>query len=162
MDAMGASPRFLVDGMLIRLGKYLRCIGIDAEWERGTGTRALARRADLEDRILLTRNTRVGTEIEPPRRWRVLASEDPVEGLREVLDAFAIDPGELLFTRCISCNVELVRATPEEVEARVLPEVRARHQLFFSCPSCRTVFWYGSHVVNTCAKLGLAPPAEAE
>ena len=159
---MGAAPRFLVDGMLIRLGKYLRCLGIDAEWERGTGTRALARRADAEDRVLLTRNTRLGTEIEPPRRALVLASEDPVEQLREVAQALHFDPAEQLFTRCIRCNVELARATPEEVEARVIPEVRARHRVFFACPKCRTVFWHGSHVANTCAKLGVEPPVLPE
>ena len=87
---MGAAPRFLVDGMLIRLGKYLRCLGIDAEWERGVGTRALTRRADVEDRVLLTRNTHLGSEIEPPRRWLVLASEDPVEELCEVARVFAL------------------------------------------------------------------------
>jgi hypothetical protein len=26
------APRFLLDGMLIRLGKYLRCAGYDAVW----------------------------------------------------------------------------------------------------------------------------------
>ena len=127
-----------------------------------SATRALTRRADVEDRVLLTRNTHLGSEIEPPRRWLVLASEDPVEELCEVARVFALDPAERLFTRCIRCNVELVQASAEEVEAHVLPAVRARHRLFFACPSCRTVFWHGSHVMNTCAKLGIDPPAGSE
>jgi uncharacterized protein with PIN domain len=152
------APRFLVDGMVVRLGKYLRCLGYDAEWEHGTGTTALVRRARAEERILLTRNTRVGAELEPPPRWLALASADPVDQLGEVARTFELELEERLFTRCIRCNVELVGARPEEVEARVIEAVRARHTLFFTCPRCGTVFWRGSHVENTCRKLGLEPP----
>ena len=154
------APRFLVDGMAVRLGKYLRCLGYDAEWEPGAGTAALARRARAEDRILLSRNTRLGQEIEPPPRWLPLAGEDPVEQLGQVARAFGLDTEERLFTRCIRCNVELDAARPEDVAARVIEPVRARHRLFFACPRCGTVFWRGSHVANTCRKLGLEPPEE--
>jgi uncharacterized protein with PIN domain len=47
---------------------------------------------------------------------------------------------------------------PRFLAARVVEAVRARHRLFFTCPSCGTVFWRGSHVENTCRKLGLEPP----
>jgi uncharacterized protein with PIN domain len=154
------SPRFLVDGMLVRLGKYLRCLGFDAEWERGAGSRALVRRARAEERVFLTRNTRLGTEIVPPPRWLALAGEDPVAQVGEVALALGLALEERLFTRCIRCNVALVAARPEEVAARVLAPVRARHRLFFTCPRCSTVFWRGSHVANTCRKLGLEPPRE--
>jgi hypothetical protein len=146
--------------MAVRLGKYLRCLGYDAEWEHGAGTRKLVHRAWVEERILLTRNTRLGSEIRPPPRWLALASEDPVEQLGEVARAFGLELEGRLFTRCIRCNVELATARPEEVAARVSEPVRARHRLFFACPSCGTVFWHGSHVENTCRKLGLEPPPE--
>lgn len=157
---MDPSKRFLVDGMVVRLGKYLRCLGFDAEWELGAGTRALVRRARAEERVFLTRNTRLGSEIEPPPRWLALASEDPVEQLGEVARALELALEERLFTRCIRCNVELVAARPEEVAERVLAAVRARHRQFFRCPRCGTVFWRGSHVENTCKKLGIEPPRE--
>jgi uncharacterized protein with PIN domain len=153
-----AAPRFLVDGMAVRLGKYLRCLGYDATWHAGEGTRALARRAELEGRVLLTRNSRLGTEIVPPSRCLVLASDDPVVQLRETAREFALDCEALLFTRCIRCNVALVDAEEREVADRVPEAVRARHAQFFRCPSCASVFWRGSHVVNTCAKLGLPQP----
>jgi hypothetical protein len=154
-----AAPRFLVDGMLIRLGKYLRCLGYDAEWERGTGTRALARRAAAEERVFLTRNSRLGSEIPAPPGALVLASDEPVAALRELARALDLDLATGLFTRCIRCNVALVPTAPEDVAARVPAAVRARHSRFFTCPRCGTVFWHGSHVANTCRKLGVAPPA---
>src|SRR4029434_6032575 len=88
---MDATPRFLVDGMLIRLGKYLRCLGYDAEWEHGAGTRALARRAAAEERLLLTRNLRLGTEIPAPPGAVVLSSDEPVAALRELARALDLD-----------------------------------------------------------------------
>src|SRR5262245_46976364 len=128
MGAVGTEPppRFLVDGMAVRLGKYLRCLGYDAEWELGAGTPALARRARAEERVLPSRNTRLGADIEPPPRWIALASEDPVAQLGEVARALGLDLAGRLFTRCIRCNVELVAARPEEVAARVIEPVRAR------------------------------------
>ena len=155
---MAPVSRFLVDGMVLKLGKYLRCLGYDAEWELGAGTRALVLRAREEERAFLTRSTRLGSEIEPPPRWLALASPDPVLQLAEVARAFGLALEGHLFTRCIRCNVALVAARPEEVAARVVEPVRSRHRLFFTCPSCATVFWRGSHVENTCRKLGIEPP----
>lgn len=158
MRGTNAPLRFLVDGMLVRLGKYMRCLGYDTTWDLGASTRALARRAADEDRVFLTRNTRLGSEIAPPPRWLALASDDPVAQLGEVERALGLELAAGLFTRCIRCNVELRAATPDEVLAGVLGAVRERHRQFFTCPSCGSVFWHGSHVANTCRKLGLEPP----
>ena len=157
---MTEGPRFLLDAMLVRLGKYLRCAGFDAEWDRAAGTRELARRAAAEGRVLVTRNTRLGEDVRPPPRYVVLRLDDPVGQLRGLAHACGLELRELAFTRCIRCNVELRDALPEEVAARVLPEVRARHRRFYTCPACATVFWRGTHVANTCARLGLRPPTE--
>ena len=62
-----------------------------------------------------------------------------------------------------ACNVPLVPAPDREaLRARVHPGVFARHRAFTVCPRCGTVFWFGSHVRNTCAKLGLPAPPEPD
>lgn len=152
-------PRFLVDGMAVKLGKYLRCLGYDAAWDVRARTRALARRAAAEGRVLLTRSTRVGFEVEPPPGWLRLESEDPVLQLRQVVEALGLDVGARLFTRCIRCNLELVRVEDRERVAEHVPSrVFERHQTFFCCRGCGTVFWWGTHVERTCRKLGLPVP----
>lgn len=156
---MDADARFLVDGMLVKLGKYLRCLGYDAEWDLTAPTRELARRAEATQRILLTRSTRVGFELEPPPRWFRIESEDPVAQLHQVAGAFDLDMRARLFSRCILCNLELepVRAR-ESVRARVPERVYASHQDFYTCRRCGTIFWKGFHVENTCRKLRLPFP----
>jgi len=156
---MEEAPHFLVDGMAMRLGKYLRCLGYDAAWESGATTRELARQAEEQGRVLLTRNTRAGEEFRPPPAWVWLASENPVEQLHQVAAELELDLRSRLFTRCIRCNVELEGVEKEEVSDRVPERVRERHRRFWTCPSCRTIFWWGSHVENTCRKLGIEPPS---
>jgi len=154
------APRFCADGMAIQLGKYLRCLGYDAVWDVRLPTRLLARRAAAEGRVLLTRNTHVGEQFTVEGPLVRLASEDPVAQLREVAAAVGID-ARWAFTRCIRCNVALDPvADLEAVRARVPAEVFPRHRRFFTCPSCGTVFWRGSHVARTCAKLGVPAPQD--
>ena len=153
-----APPRFLADHMLIKLGKYLRIVGLDAALAADLRTHELIARANEQGRVFLTRNTRLADQYPPVDRLLVVREDDPVAQLAVVLAAFGVDPRARLFSRCIRCNVELEELAElgDEV-ARVPPRVRARHERFWRCPSCATVFWRGTHVQNTCRKLGIRP-----
>lgn len=149
-------PRFTTDASLIRLGKYLRCAGYDAEWDARAPARLLAARAERERRVFVTRSTRVGFEFERPEGCVALLSGDPRDQFLELVRVLQLDVRSFTFTRCIRCNVELGRVPdPEAVRARVEPAVFETQREFFTCPKCATVFWHGSHVANTCRKLGL-------
>ncbi|HSD10000.1 MAG TPA: Mut7-C RNAse domain-containing protein, partial [Candidatus Binatia bacterium] len=68
--------------------------------------------------------------------------------LRQVIDAFAIDPEEALFRRCIECNTELVDAARAEAEGRVPTFVLASQTRFRRCPRCRHLYWEATHVAR--------------
>lgn len=147
--------RFTVDHMLIKLGKYLRVLGYDAAWDTGLRTHELIHRANAEDRVFLTRNTR-WDQYPVPRRLLVIESTEPVAQLQQVTAAFSLDLASGVFTKCIRCNLLLdTVADKKTIEGRVHPNVYARHDAFYTCPGCGTVFWKGSHVANTTRKLGL-------
>ncbi len=160
---MTAQPEitFMVDHMLIKLGKYLRILGHDAEWNKARRTHELIRRANREGRVFITRNTRLPDQYPAPDRVMVLSGTDPVDQLWEVVAEFGIKPEQFLFSRCIRCNVLLDEVSDKnEVAGSVDPNVLARYNLFHRCPRCGTVFWKGSHVSNTCRKLRItASPA---
>jgi uncharacterized protein with PIN domain len=156
-----AATRFEVDSMLVKLGRYLRCLGYDAEWdpERSLATRI--ERADAQSRVFLTRNHNVGHHVPEPARVLHVESDDAVLQLWEVVCALDLDPYERLFTRCIRCNLPLVEIEKTSaIEARVPSRTFACYARFYTCPRCATIFWKGSHVRNTCTKLGLRDVSE--
>jgi len=152
--------RFAVDQMVVKLGKYLRILGYDAIWDLEIRTHELILRANREQRVFLSRNTRLKDEYPPVDRPHILQSTDPVEQLHDVVRQYALDSQGRLFSRCIRCNVALESvAGKESIAAQVHPNVFKRYDAFYRCPSCGTVFWKGSHVRNTCRKLGLGENA---
>ncbi|MFC1461900.1 Mut7-C RNAse domain-containing protein, partial [Verrucomicrobiota bacterium] len=138
--------RFMVDHMVIKLGKYLRILGYDAFWDKKIRTHELITRANAESRVFLTRNTHLGEQYPNPVAAFVLKQTDSVEQVRAVVLEFQLDMRARLFSKCIRCNVMLVPVKDAEtVRPLVHPNVFARHREFFSCPKCHTVFWKGSH-----------------
>lgn len=149
----------MMDHMVIRLGKYLRVVGYDAEWDMGIRTHDLIQRANAEGRIFITRNTHLTEQFPPVHAVMVLSKTDPALQFGIVAEKLNLDTRTRLFSRCIRCNVELTGVMEkQEAETRVHPNVYARQDRFFRCPQCDTIFWHGSHVANTCRKLGLALP----
>lgn len=159
MSKNPSDVRFQLDHMLIKLGKYLRILGYDAEWDLGIRTHELISRANREGRVFVTRNLRTREQCPPVRELVVLREDDPVEQLRTLAAALDLDLRAGLFSKCIRCNIALDAVVDKEsIRARVHPNVFDRYERFFACPKCGTVFWHGSHVRNTCRKLGVEPP----
>ena len=147
--------------MLVKLAHYLRVLGCDAACDLEASLATRIERADREGRVFLTRNHRVGPQQRAPARMLVLRSEDPLEQLRDVIATAGIEPRERLFSRCIRCNLPLEEiAKDASVAARVPERVFASYERFWCCSRCATVFWKGSHVRNTCRKLGLPDVSE--
>ena len=48
-------------------------------------------------------------------------------------------------TRCIECNTLLESAEKADIEARVPEYIYHHHEEFKVCPSCKKVYWEGTH-----------------
>ena len=142
--------------MLLALARWLRLLGYDCCGAAGDPLRPLLARAMAEQRVFLTRNGRLGEQLpkallEGGRIVRVTPTVPP-EQLREVVHAFALDARSFVFTRCGECNAPLARlAGPPP--AAVPPRVTACEKEFWACPRCSRIFWRGSHVMNSIARL---------
>lgn len=138
-EAVGEATRFLVDGMLGRLAKWLRAAGHDVVYEAPFDDLALADRARREERILLTRDH----ELARRRGVRSLLVEGEAldEQLRQVLRLFPPAAG----ARCLRCNVPLELVPLAAVEDFVPPYVRQHQTAYWLCPACRRVYWQGTH-----------------
>ena len=146
-------PHFLVDGMLIKLGRYLRVLGYDATWHRDEHGLALAERAAFEQRLFITRNQRLLHQGPLPGTVLLLDATEPVAQLFELRRRTRIGD-KASFTRCIRCNTELDELPPGAQPPDAPSGVRRRYHRFFRCPACHSVFWRGTHVRNTMNKIG--------
>lgn len=147
--------------MLVKLARYLRCLGYDAACDPALALPERLLRAEREGRILLTRNRRILHQQRAPRLLCVVEESDPVLQLAAVSARFGLEPSAHAFTRCIRCNLALHEVAKDEtVRAQVESGVWERYEHFFRCPGCATLFWRGSHVRNTCAKLDVPDASE--
>lgn len=143
----GSELRFFADVMTHRLVRWLRMLGFDTLWEDAIKDADLVRRAVTERRQILTLDRRL------PNEWRVsnvtlLASEDPLEQLKEVISRFRIRPPAEFFTRCLVCNTPLRRASAEEVDHQVPERIRQQYADLRYCPNCQKIYWAGSHTAR--------------
>jgi hypothetical protein len=122
--------RFLLDGHLGRLARYLRMLGFDSACNRGAGDEELARLSGVERRILLTRDRGLLKRREVTHGYWVRETGARKQ-LREIVERFDLAGCLRPFTRCLRCNAPL--------------RTRACHDEFLRCDNCGGVYWSGPH-----------------
>jgi hypothetical protein len=159
------AEKFFADATLGKLARWLRVLGVDCAYDRELGFEGVRDKARAEDRVLLTRNTRFrGTPGQP---WGLFVTSNhlPVQ-LEEFRRVFSLPPAEERFTRCLVCNERLVAAAEAEVERQAPVHVRSTRRRFTMCPSCRRVYWRGTHhgrMSNRLARLlAESPPSKQD
>lgn len=137
-------PRFILDVHLGQLAAYLRMLGFDAKYDKEWDDPELAAIAEVEQRILLTRDRRLlmRGKVE---RGRCIRSLDSREQVMEVLQHFQLEGRVEPFRRCLRCNGELLPVDKDDVQEEIGPLTRQYYDEFRRCTSCGQVFWKGSH-----------------
>jgi uncharacterized protein with PIN domain len=141
--------------MLGRLARWLRILGHDVAYGPHLSGRTLVERARREQRLLLTRDTRLLRDPHlPPHLF--IASDHFRDQLREVAAAARLGAGFL--HRCLDCNRPLEAVPRDAVAAAVPPYVFATQEHFQRCPHCGRVYWpatHRAHMLDELAALGL-------
>ena len=144
VDEDDSELRFIADEMLGKLAKWLRTIGYDTVCYTGGGDSALVQQALAEDRVILTRDSHL-VKRKLARKFLFIRSEHPREQFRQVVNELGLDAQSKLFTRCLVCNGELVRAEKEDIRDRVPSYTYLTQDRFYECPGCERVYWPGTH-----------------
>jgi uncharacterized protein with PIN domain len=140
--------KFLVDRMLGKLAKALRLLGYDAIYFQGEDLTQLIRLAREQDRVILTRNTKLAAR-KPEDHVVRIANDHPRLQLRELHEKGAIVLNEKAsFSRCLVCNVLLDVMARKEVEGEVPDFIFHHYQEFYRCSQCRRIYWPGTHQQN--------------
>jgi uncharacterized protein len=138
-----ARVRFAVDTMLGRLARWLRILGHDVAYGPHLHGPRLVACAREEDRMILTRDTRlVRLRHLPP--YVFVTSDHFREQLRQVAAAVPL-ARDAAFSRCLDCNRELVALDRGAARARVPPYVFATQSQFWTCSGCGRAYWPATH-----------------
>jgi uncharacterized protein len=93
-----------------------------------------------------------------PQRSLLVEADAPLLQLRQVVAQVGVAPPVELFTRCLVCNAELLPAGTEDWKTRIPPASRELPGPVRCCPSCKRVYWPGSHTRRMRAALARAFP----
>ena len=139
-------PKFLVDEMLQRLGRWLRAAGYDTTIAQDAQSDYyLLRQAIDEGRLLLTKDIELTKHRRAHGTVMLLSGDTMDEYARQLSDELGIDWTHNPFTRCMVCNSLLTHATAEQLAN--MPEMAKEHNdEAWYCKQCNQVFWDGSHV----------------
>jgi uncharacterized protein len=138
--------RFIADAMLGKLARWMRVMGCDVEYFSEITDQALSERALRDERIILTRDTRlIQRKIIRNYAFLVIGDLYP-DQLRQVVQAFAIDPFAEMLSRCLRCNAMLVSCEKNELPGKVPPYVFKTQDRFMTCPQCLKIYWKATHV----------------
>jgi hypothetical protein len=143
--------RFIVDSMLGRLARWLRILGYDTLYFPHIEDRILLKIAREDNRILLTRDTRL-VKIRGLRDFLLLRDNNPFEQLKKVIERFRLRVDSLeniekgtVIARCILCNATLNIINKEEVKEIVPEYVYQTSEVFKHCSKCGKIYWKGTH-----------------
>ncbi|UCG54533.1 MAG: Mut7-C RNAse domain-containing protein [Dehalococcoidia bacterium] len=140
--------RFIVDHNVGKLAKWLRMMGYDTLFFKGSDDSGLIATALSEDRIILTKDTGIA-ERRLVTRGRLttvlLTSDEPVLQIKQVIDKLNLDVYFKPFSICLECNQELMERSGEQVRERVPPYVFKIQNHYMECSNCQRIYWRGTH-----------------
>ena len=138
------APRFLLDCHLGRLTGHLRMLGFDCLYQNDFDDANMTEIAVREGRIVLTRDRRLLMRKVIIHGY-CLRSLDSLEQLTEIIQRFELANKIRPFHRCLRCNHPLEAVEKEAILERLEPLTRKYFDEFQICPSCRQIYWKGSH-----------------
>ncbi len=131
--------KFLCNGMLGKLCKYLRMCGIDTAYSN-EGVKAYLE-ARREGRIFLTRNSK----LEGKEGVFFLQTEETSLQIKTVIRHFSLKDRLNFFSRCLRCNEPLEAITKEGIKGIIPYYTYQNFAEFVRCPRCQRIYWRGSH-----------------
>jgi uncharacterized protein with PIN domain len=142
--------KFIADGMLGRLTRWMRLLGEDVTYLKDTKDDELIKAALEEKRTLLTSDLALYKRARA-QNVNAYVVEGKIESdrLAEIAEVFGIplaaDPKR---SRCAICNGSIVATQKGQVEGRVPDKVFAKNTDFWMCSRCGKIYWKGGHWLN--------------
>ena len=139
--------RFIADGMLGKLTRWLRMLGQDVEYSNKADDAELLAKAKNERRILLTRDFELYQRaISKGLDAFYLEGATGDEKLAELAERYCIPLEiDMSSSRCPKCNSLVQLISKEEAEKTVEKNTLEHYKDFWQCSKCGQVYWQGAH-----------------
>jgi len=139
--------KFIIDGMLGKLTRWLRMLGHDVEYASSMGDKELIQKAKKESRILLTRDVELYKQaitkgadaflVENPNQTANLANL-----ARRFKFKLEID---MRVSRCPKCNSRIEAVSKASIADKIPTSTSTNYEEFWQCQGCGQVYWRGAH-----------------
>ena len=141
--------KFMIDQNVGKLAKWLRMIGYDAKFFTGVDDTEMVNTAIVENRILLTRDTRIKDRkvVTNGQLKIILINSDRLrDQIKQIISSLQLTKNSLRpFTLCIECNQSLIERNKDDIKDRLPPYVYQTQHQFVECPVCHRIYWRGTH-----------------
>jgi len=137
-------PKFIADVHLGKLTRYLRMMGFDVLYKNDFDDDEIVRLSLIEKRTILTRDRGILKRSEVTHGYWI-RSIKVNEQVIEVIKRFDLKKLIKEFTRCIECNTILESICKNEIINELPPKVSQSQKSFSICPSCKKLYWKGTH-----------------
>jgi uncharacterized protein with PIN domain len=139
--------KFLADGMLGKLTRWLRMLGQDVEYSTQLSDDQLLTMAKAESRILLTKDFELYQRaIKCGIEAFYVEGSNEAERLAQLSKRYGVVlEVNMAESHCPRCNAKLNAATKEQVKNDVEANTYLYYDSFWKCPNCGHVYWQGAH-----------------
>jgi uncharacterized protein len=135
---------FVLDVHLGKLARRLRLLGFDTCYKNDLDDAEIMAVADLENRIILTRDLGILKHRKVTHGYLVRSDYLDCQ-LREVLERYDLHGLIRLWSRCMLCNGLIEQVNKAEVEPFLELKTRQYYEKFQRCSNCGQLYWKGSH-----------------
>jgi len=139
--------KFIADGMLGKITRWLRMLGHDVKYSRSLNDEQLIEIAKSERRILLTRDLELFRQATVQGVNAFLVERTTgAKKLANLARRFNLKlEFDVAVSRCPKCNTR-IKAIPKEKIIGKVPETTASYyDEFWECPNCEQIYWQGAH-----------------
>jgi uncharacterized protein with PIN domain len=138
------NPKFIADVHLGKLTRYLRMMGFDVFYKNDFDDDEIVRLSLIEKRAIITRDRGILKRSEVTHGYWIRSTKVK-EQVIEVVNRFDVKRLIKEFTRCIDCNELLKSIDKKEIINDLPPKVSESQKSFSICPSCKKIYWKGTH-----------------
>jgi len=139
--------KFVTDGMLGKLTRWLRMLGQDVVYTGSMDDKELIQKTKKEQRILLTRDLELYQQaIGRGAEAFLVDGKTEAEKLAKIAKRFGFKLEiDVKVSRCPKCNTRIKPVSKTNVIKKIPQTTSSYYNEFWECLGCQQVYWRGAH-----------------